>query len=69
MSHEYVLWIATAAYGFHILEEYDLNWRLGPDALSLFISAGLGVVFMACPVILLKIRHWNVFRYGEPSEK
>src|SRR5947209_3265328 len=27
MSHEYVLWIATAAYGVHILEEYELGWR------------------------------------------
>jgi hypothetical protein len=27
MSHEYVLWIALAAYGLHILEEYELNWR------------------------------------------
>lgn len=27
MSCEYVLWIATAAYGLHILEEYELNWR------------------------------------------
>ena len=27
MSHEYVLWIAVAAYGLHILEEYELNWR------------------------------------------
>ena len=27
MSHEYVLWVALAAYGIHILEEYELNWR------------------------------------------
>jgi hypothetical protein len=27
MSHDYVLWIATACYGMHILEEYELNWR------------------------------------------
>ena len=27
MTHEYVLWIATAAYAVHILEEYELNWR------------------------------------------
>jgi hypothetical protein len=27
MTHEYVLWLATAAYGLHILEEYELNWR------------------------------------------
>lgn len=22
-----LLWLATAAYGIHILEEYQLNWR------------------------------------------
>lgn len=27
MSNEYVLWIATAAYAVHILEEYQLDWR------------------------------------------
>lgn len=27
MSHEYVLWIAVAAYAIHMLEEYALNWR------------------------------------------
>lgn len=27
MSHEHLLWVAVAAYGFHVLEEYELNWR------------------------------------------
>jgi hypothetical protein len=27
MTHEYLLWICTACYGIHILEEYELNWR------------------------------------------
>lgn len=27
MTHEYLLWIATAAYGIHILEEHETNWR------------------------------------------
>lgn len=27
MSHEHLLWIAVAAYGLHVLEEYELNWR------------------------------------------
>ncbi len=27
MSREYVLWIATIAYGLHMLEEYEYNWR------------------------------------------
>jgi hypothetical protein len=25
MSYEFILWIATATYGLHILEEYELN--------------------------------------------
>ncbi len=27
MSHEHLLWIALTAYGLHVLEEYELNWR------------------------------------------
>ena len=27
MSLTDLLWLATAAYGLHILEEYQLNWR------------------------------------------
>ena len=27
MSLTDLLWLATAAYGVHILEEYQLNWR------------------------------------------
>lgn len=26
-SHEYVLWIATIAYGLHMLEEFEYDWR------------------------------------------
>ena len=26
-SNEYILWIATVAYGLHMLEEYEYNWR------------------------------------------
>jgi hypothetical protein len=26
-AHEHTLWIAVAAYGVHILEEHELNWR------------------------------------------
>jgi hypothetical protein len=157
MTHEYVLWIATAAYGFHILEEYELNWQgwavrvlklpvdwnsfyvVNPlvalfgicsamvgwrrpefalsfpavmivnatvfhvvpvlrtgffspgvvtslilffpiaaccyygawldgalDALTVITSAVRGVLFMALPVVLLKIRRWDMFRYGAP---
>jgi hypothetical protein len=27
VSHEHLLWVAVAAYGLHVLEEYELNWR------------------------------------------
>ena len=27
ISREYILWIATIAYGLHMLEEYEYNWR------------------------------------------
>lgn len=27
MNREYILWIATVAYGLHMLEEYEYNWR------------------------------------------
>ena len=27
MTHEHVLWIATAAYGFHMVEETVYNWH------------------------------------------
>jgi Protein of unknown function with HXXEE motif len=26
MSHEFLLWICTTAYGLHVLEEFELNW-------------------------------------------
>ena len=155
MTSEYVLWICTVAYGLHILEEHELNWRdwarsvLGlpvewntfylvnalvlvfgiccasvgwrrPEFALLFpgvmvvnatlfhvlavlrtrvfspgvvtavvlfypiagwayygawadgvltvwvgvISSALSVVLMACPVVLLKIRHLRTFQYG-----
>jgi hypothetical protein len=27
MTHEHVLWIATAAYALHVLEEYEYDWQ------------------------------------------
>jgi hypothetical protein len=159
MSSEYVLWIAVAAYGLHMLEEYELNWRdwarnvlkLPVDWTSFYIvnflvvvlggscamvgwrrpefalafpavmlvnatvfhvapvlktrifspgvvtavllfypvagwayyaawvdhaldtwvavsSAVLGILLMASPVVLLKIKHFKVFRYGEANQ-
>jgi hypothetical protein len=56
MSHEHVLWIALAAYGLHILEEYELNWRdwarsilhLPVEWGSFYIVNALVVVLGAC---------------------
>lgn len=27
MNHEYLLWICTAAYAVHVMEEHQYNWR------------------------------------------
>ncbi len=27
MKHVYILWIAVAAYGFHVLEEFTFDWK------------------------------------------
>ncbi|MFO0917697.1 MAG: HXXEE domain-containing protein [Planctomycetaceae bacterium] len=27
MHHEYMLWICTAGYALHVMEEYEFNWR------------------------------------------
>jgi len=56
MSHAYVLWIAVAAYGFHILEEYELNWhdwarnvlKLPVDWTSFYIVNSLVIVLGIC---------------------
>lgn len=56
MTHEYVLWIAIAAYSIHMLEEYELNWRdwarhvlhLPVDWISFYIVNALVVVLGIC---------------------
>src|SRR4051794_24018120 len=56
MTNAYVLWIATAAYGLHILEEYELNWRawarnvlkLPVDWDTFYVVNALVLVFGAC---------------------
>src|SRR3954463_11520410 len=60
MTHEYVLWIATAAYGFHILEEYELNWRgwatrvlkLPVDWSSFYVVNSLVALFGLCSAMV-----------------
>ncbi|MGD9721222.1 MAG: HXXEE domain-containing protein [Pirellulales bacterium] len=56
MAHEHVLWIAVVAYGLHILEEYELNWRdwarsvlhLPVEWGSFYVVNALVVVIGAC---------------------
>lgn len=56
VSHEHILWIAVAAYGVHMLEEYELNWRdwarcvlkLPVDWPSFYLVNSLVVVLGAC---------------------
>ena len=53
MSHEYILWIALAAYGVHILEEYELNWRdWARTVLKLPVEWGSFYVVNALVVVL-----------------
>jgi hypothetical protein len=60
MSHEHVLWIAVAAYGLHILEEYELNWRdwarnvlgLPVDWTSFYVVNALVVVLGTCCAVV-----------------
>lgn len=53
MSHEHVVWIAVAAYGLHILEEYELNWRdWARSVLHLPVEWGSFYVVNALVVIL-----------------
>jgi len=56
VANEHVLWIATAAYGLHILEEYELNWRdwaqnilkLPVDWNSFYVVNALVIVLGVC---------------------
>jgi hypothetical protein len=56
VPNEFVLWIATAVYAIHILEEYQLNWRgwarsvlhLPVDWESFYLVNALVVVLGVC---------------------
>jgi Protein of unknown function with HXXEE motif len=55
-EHQHVLWIALFAYGIHILEEYELNWRdwarnilhLPVEWVSFYLTNALVVVVGVC---------------------
>jgi hypothetical protein len=73
MSHQHILWIALAAYGLHILEEYELNWRdwarnvlgLPVDWVSFYIVNALVVVLGVCSAAVGWREPW--FALGFPA--
>jgi hypothetical protein len=57
MNHEVWLWVALAAYGIHVLEEFVFD--------SIAITAiVLGAALMACPIIMLKLKDKPFFKQG-----
>ena len=73
MNHEYIIWICLAAYGIHMLEEYELNWRdwarnvlkLPVDWNSFYIVNALVVVLGACCAMVGWRAPW--FSLGLPA--
>src|SRR5215813_4721313 len=71
MSREYVLWIAVAAYGLHILEEFELNWRdwarsvlqLPVDWNSFYVVNALVIVLGACSAAVGWREPWFALAY------
>ena len=73
MSNEFVLWIALAAYGLHMLEEFELNWRdwarcvlrLPVEWQSFYIVNALVVVLGSCCAMVGWRQPW--FSLGMPA--
>lgn len=73
MTHEFILWICLAAYGIHMLEEYELNWRdwarnilkLPVDWPSFYLVNSLVVVLGACCAMVGWRAPW--FALGLPA--
>lgn len=73
MTHEYLLWIALAAYAIHMLEEYELNWRdwarsilrLPVEWGSFYITNALVVVLGVCFAVVGWRLPW--FALGLPA--
>lgn len=69
MTHEYILWVATVAYGFHMIEETVYNWhgwvrrvlKLQAEwnefylvnAVVIVLGAGCAMVGWRCPAFAL----------------
>jgi hypothetical protein len=73
LSHEYIIWICLAAYGIHMLEEYELNWRdwatyvlkLPVDWASFYLVNALVVVLGICMAMVGWRQPW--FALGLPA--
>ena len=69
MSHEYLLWIALAAYAVHLLEELSFNWKewahstLGLTSLEWnhFYVANSAVMFIAIAAVMVG---WKLPAFG-----
>ncbi len=55
MDLSHWLWLATAAYAIHMIEEFMLDWR---D----WARVALGAALMATPIVLLRIKDRPYFR-------
>ncbi len=69
MTHEYILWIATIAYGFHMIEETVYDWHgwvrrvlklqaewhefYMVNAVVIVLGAGCAMVGWRCPTVAL----------------
>lgn len=69
MTHEYILWIATIAYGFHMIEETVYDWHgwvrrvlklqaewhefYMVNAVVIVLGAGCAMVGWRCPAVAL----------------
>ncbi|AXA34353.1 HXXEE domain-containing protein [Francisella adeliensis] len=69
MTHEYLLWIALAAYSIHVLEELILDWRswarssLGLKQMqwSTFYTANAAVMFISISSAMIG---WHLPAFG-----
>jgi hypothetical protein len=52
MALDQACWIATAAYGAHILEEYMLDWRAWARSMS-GIAVGWGIFYVANALVIV----------------
>jgi hypothetical protein len=72
--HSYILWIATSAYAFHILEEFTFDWKTWAGAVLklpvnyvhfAIVNGIVGILGIACPMV-----GWNcpIFALSFPAQ-